>query len=417
MIALLNIGTELLRGRTVNTNAAVLGELLLQAGYAVETIHVVHDERLAIAAAMEDLLSRHEVVILTGGLGPTKDDITKQVLLERFGGEMICHGPTLARIEGFLKRLDRPLLEHNRQQAMVPSGCEVLENEQGTAPGMAFLENGKALISLPGVPFEMKALLRAQVIPWLQARFPSVQQFSRVVRTAGIPESRIAAKMEDIEGELDSRIAIAYLPGYEGTKIELKLYGQPEQAAGLKRLLAQAQARVAALFQPYVYSLEDKAPDALLAEWLMDTGSTFATAESCTGGEIAAKLVKYSGISAVLKGGVVAYMAEVKEHVLGVRRTTLDGCGIVSSEVAREMANGVKQLMGSTYAVAITGIAEAASGAPPEAEPQAWIGFAGPEGTEALHIKLMRDRRINIEVAAFAALTFALRQCTSLTRR
>ncbi len=408
-IALLNIGTELLRGRTINTNAATMGQMLLQAGYALETTLVIHDDGPVITAAITDLLATHDVILVTGGLGPTKDDITKKVLLEMFGGEMVLHAPTLARIEGFLQRLNRPLLELNRQQAFVPSSCTVMENEMGTAPGMAFQVGGKSLVSMPGVPYEMKYLMEHHVKPWLQAQYPVALQHARVVRTAGIAESTIAEKMEAIEGMLDPRIAIAYLPSYDGTKIELKMQGSPAEATEMQGLLSQAQQQVAALLLQYVYSLEDKGPDKLLAEWLLASGKTFATAESCTGGEIAAKLVKFSGISWVLKGGVVAYMPSVKENVLGVRHETIMGKGIVSEEVAREMAEGARRVLGSDYAVGITGIAEAARDAPREDLPQAWIAIAGPGGTQAHHIRMLRDRKVNIEIAAYAALIFALK--------
>ena len=247
------------------------------------------------------------------------------------------------------------------------------------------------------------------VVAWLQAHYPVAQQHTRVVRTAGIAESTIAERMESIEQDLDPRIAIAYLPSYDGTKIELKVAGPADEAAELQSIVAQAQQKVAQLLEKNVYSLQDKSPDKLLAEWLIAHGKTFATAESCTGGEIAAKLVKHSGISAVLKGGVVAYMAEVKENVLGVGHATIVEQGIVSEAVAREMAEGARRVLGSDYAVGITGIAESARDAAPDALPQAWIALAGPEGTIAMHTRLMRDRKVNIEIAAYAALIFAWR--------
>jgi nicotinamide-nucleotide amidase len=408
-IALLNIGTELLRGSTVNTNAAFIGQQLLGAGYALETTLVIHDDGPVIAAAINDLLASHAVVLLTGGLGPTKDDITKKVLLELYGGEMVCHEPTLRRIEGFLKRLDRPLLPHNRAQADVPSTCTVMENELGTAPGMAFLRDGKTLVSMPGVPYEMEHLMTQHVIQWLQAHYPVAQQHKRVVRTMGIAESTIAERMETIEDSLDPRIAIAYLPSFDGCKIELKTAGRPDEEAALQALLADAQRKVVGLFEKYVYSLEDKRPDQLLAERLLATGKTIVTAESCTGGRIAAKLVEYSGMSAVLKGGIVAYMAETKENVLGVNAETILQKGIVSEEVAREMAEGARRLTHADYAISITGIAEAAEDAPASGQPQAWMGFAGPNGTVTFHTKLLRNRKVNLEVATHAALVFALR--------
>jgi nicotinamide-nucleotide amidase len=274
---------------------------------------------------------------------------------------------------------------------------------------MAFVRGAQSLIAMPGVPFEMKHLLRDRVLPWLKDRYSALQHHACVVRTAGIPESTIAEKMESIQGEIDPRVAIAYLPGFEGTKIELKLEGSPDQSSELSSVLAQAQSKVARLFAPYVYALEDKAPDRLLAEWLVKTGHTFGTAESCTGGEIAAKLVKHSGISAVLKGGIVAYWPSVKESVLGVRHETISESGIVSADVAREMAEGARRVLKCDYAISITGIAEAPADSAAEAMPQAWLGFAGSGGTTTAHLKLMKDRRVNIEVAAYAALVLALR--------
>jgi nicotinamide-nucleotide amidase len=354
-------------------------------------------------------MATHDAVLVTGGLGPTKDDITKKVLLELFGGSLVCHAPTLARIESFLKRLDRPLTDLNRMQADVPSTCTVFENEMGTAPGMAFLRDGKTLISMPGVPFEMKFLMQHHVIGWLQAHYPAAMQYSRVLRTFGIPESRIAEKMEAIEPELDPRIAIAYLPGFDGTKIELKAAGSLSDGLELQSNLDAARDKVRALFDTYIYSLEDKSPDLLLATWLLRNNVTFGTAESCTGGEIAAKIVKYSGVSAVMKGGIVAYMGEIKERVLGVNHATIVEKGVVSEEVAREMAEGARALLRCDYAVSITGIAEAAADAPLAGQPQAWIGLAGPHGTTAMHFRLFRDRKVNIEFAANAALVFALK--------
>ncbi len=409
-IALLNIGTELLRGRTINTNASYMGKSVLDAGYAIETTLVIHDEGPVIEKSIEDLLENHDVVLITGGLGPTKDDITKKVLLEMFGGEMICHEPTFARIERFLIRLGRPLQEHNRLQSFVPSSCTVLENEMGTAPGMAFERDGKVIISMPGVPFEMKHLMETKVNAFLHQRFPVLLQMQRIVRTAHVPESRIAEKMESIEGDIDPRIDIAYLPSFDGTKIELKMRGKEAEKADMEAVLKDAQDRVAELMQKYVYSLEDKSPDKLLVELLFERKATFATAESCTGGGIAAKIVTNSGVSSIMKGGVVAYMPEVKEAVLGVSAATIAEFGIVSSEVAAGMAEGARKLLGADYAVSITGIAEAASDAGPDEQPQAWIGLAGPNGTFTHHRKLFKDRKVNIQFAINSALIFSLKR-------
>ena len=408
-IAILNIGTELLRGRTVNTNAATMGKMLRAAGFTVETTLVIHDTEDVIKDSIKALMAAHDAVLVTGGLGPTKDDITKRVLLEMFGGEMVCHAPTLARIAGFLSRHGRKMLDHNRRQADVPSSSIALDNEMGTSPGMAFVQGEKLLFSIPGVPFEMRHLMKTQLIPMLKKQFPPRFLLTQVVRTAGVPESRIAEKMESIEPEISPDIEIAYLPSTDGTKIELKLQGEEADAEKLQADLDQTRELVVALFSKYVYSLEDKRPDRLLAEYLLREGLTIATAESCTGGGIAGRLVRNSGISAALKGGVVAYMREVKENMLGVAAETIDEKGIVSEGVAREMAEGARKALGSDIALSITGWAEAAADAAPEDQPQAWIGFADATGSTAIHIKLFKNRSVNLDIAVNAALIYALR--------
>ena len=408
-IALLNIGSELLRGRTVNTNAARMAKMLRKIGFSLDRTVVVHDEGAAITQAIDQLMQVHDVLLVTGGLGPTRDDITKKVLLARFGGELMIDNRTLAHIESYLARNGRKLLESNRQQALVPSSCEVLFNGMGTAPGMAFRENGKTLIALPGVPYEMEHLMKSQVLPLLREQFSVGVVQTRIIRTAGVPESRIAERMVEIEGEIAAEISIAYLPGYDGTKIELRLEGAPAQHAEISRALTAAQALVANLFSKYVYSLEDKAPSQVLAERLLEAQLTFATAESCTGGAIAAALVQHTGVSAVLKGGVIAYMREIKEEMLGVSAATIDANGIVSQAVASAMAEGARKALGSDIAVAITGIAEAPPNAGEAESPQAWIGFADANGSSAFHIRLFGDRKVNLEVAKNAALIFVLR--------
>ncbi|MEM7038996.1 MAG: nicotinamide-nucleotide amidohydrolase family protein [Bacteroidota bacterium] len=412
-IALLNIGSELLIGRTVNTNASEMGKMLRREGYGVATTLVIHDEGSTIRKSLDDLLLGHDVVICTGGLGPTRDDITKKTLLERFGGEMVCHEPTLKAIEAYLAMRDRTLLESNRMQAFVPSSCEVLMNEMGSAPGMLFREKGevreKAVISLPGVPFEMKHLMARKVIPFLRDNYPAKAVLTRIVRTAGVPESRIAERMEDLEAEMPEGLSVAYLPSFDGTKIELRMEGEESDRGEMERQIEIKQKRIANLFSKYTYSLEDQTPDQVLAELILRENLTMGTAESCTGGGIAAKMVQNSGISKALKGGIVAYMREVKEQLLSVDPRMIDEKGIVSEEVARAMAEGARQVLASDFAVSITGWAEAARDAAPEDRAQAWIGFADGKGSVAFHLKLFKSRPVNLEVAANAAIIFALR--------
>lgn len=411
-IALLNIGSELLRGRTINTNAATIAKILGSAGYRLETTLVIHDDAATIRDSIVGLLAHHDVVLMTGGLGPTKDDITKNCLLELFGGEMILHEETLMHIRRFLESRKRPLIEENRSQAMVPSSAQVLFNRSGTAPAMVFRTDGKYVVSMPGVPFEMTNLMQEQVLPLIREAFPGQAFLKRIVRTAGVPESRIAEKMTTIEADIAPGIDIAYLPGYDGTKIELQMRGPHEQLTEMEAKITEGQRMVADLFHKYTYALEDLLPHQLLARHLLAEQISFATAESCTGGGIAAALVQNSGISAVLKGSVVAYMESVKEAILGVKRSTIDTDGVVSQAVAMEMASGARSALGSDAAVSITGIAEAPRGAPPEEMPQAWIGFSNSDGTVARHVYLhpYGGREVNIRIATNAALIYALKQ-------
>lgn len=405
-IALLNIGSELLVGRTVNTNATKIALQLRAKGFHLETVAVCHDTDQDIRYWIDDLLARHDVVLITGGLGPTKDDITKKVLLNRFGGEMVVHQPTLDAIANYVMNHNRPMLELNRQQAFVPSSCQVLMNNYGTAPGMVFREGHQTIVSMPGVPLEMEVLMDEKVIPVLEKYYPGVEMHTRIIRTVGVPESRIAEKMESIEEDLPAGLDVAYLPSYEGTKIELRMKGNGGES--IEREIEEAMGKIAKLFAKYVYSLEDKSPSQLLKEYMIEHNVTMATAESCTGGAIAALMVQHSGISAYLKGGVVAYMREVKETVLGVLPETIDTYGIVSEEVAKEMARGAREKLGSDFAVSITGIAESAQDAPPEELPQCWIGFSDARGEQAFFFKLFRQRKQNIAIATQAAVIYAL---------
>ncbi len=406
-IALLNIGTELLVGRTVNTNATKIALMLRAQGFHLESTIVCHDTEEDIRYWIDELLSRHEVVLITGGLGPTRDDITKGVLLDRFGGEMICHQPTLEAIKQYLSSHGRPLLDQNRQQAIVPSSCKVLRNHYGTAPGMVFWEGGKMVVSLPGVPLEMEFLLQKEVIPLLLKTYPVQNMYTRIIRTIGVPESQIAQKMEGIEDQLPEQLSVAYLPSYEGTKIELRMKSNDAEQGN--REIGAAQKRIANMFAEYVYSLEDKTPSQLLKEYMIAHQVTMATGESCTGGAIAALMVEHSGISAYFKGAVVAYSEEVKENILGVKRGTIERYDVVSGEVAMEMARGAREQLRSDFAVSITGIAEAEQDKSTEALPQAWLGFSDARGEKAFHFKLFRQRKQNIAIAAQAAIIYALR--------
>lgn len=407
MIALLNIGTELLKGRTVNTNASFMGDLLKSEGYLLNKTSVIHDEKEIIRQEAEDLLASHDVVLVTGGLGPTKDDITKTTLMEMFGGELVLHQSTLDQIERIYVLRNKKVNSANVLQAHVPSSCEVIPNEMGTAPCMLFRREGKILVSMPGVPFEMKHLMRTQIVPLLKREFNPGYIRSAIIRTHGISESALSLKVDQKEQELPDSISVAYLPSLDGTKIEMTVRGAVEDAKHLDQSLATYHKDWAAFLDKYSYSTEDLTPDAALTAFLRENNLSFATAESCTGGGIAAKLVRHSGVSSVFKGGIVAYQEEIKTKLLGVPAEMIKKEGVVSEAVAIAMASGAREALGSDAAVSITGYAEV--GEDSEVGPHAWIGFADEKEAFARRYPFFKNRKINLEFGAYAALVLALR--------
>lgn len=409
-IALLNIGTELLRGRTVNTNAAEIGVMLLDAGFSLDRTEVIHDDGPVIKAAMLRLLDLHDVVLVTGGLGPTKDDITKTTLLEIFGGELVQDQAMYDQMAQFVERMGREMNDLNKLQSMVPSSCKVLHNSMGSAPGMLYERDGKLLAAMPGVPFEMRHLIKDRVIPILKEKFPPEQMLKRILRTYGIAESDLAEQMALYEDHFLPGLDIAYLPSFDGTKMELKLRTVASESAQKDKELGELHVFLAEKLAKWVYATQDLTADTLLANWLKETGTTFCTAESCTGGAISAKIVRHSGVSSVHKGGVIAYWPETKEEVLGVPVSVIDEFGVVSEETAIAMAEGARKLLGTDAALSITGIAEGDIRGPESERPQVWIAFAGPHGTVTKHLNFFHSREVNIERATMGAIVFAYQQ-------
>ncbi len=398
LVSLITIGDELLKGRIINTNAAEIGQMLRRAGYTLHRVVTISDNREAIRQTVLQEMADHDLVLMNGGLGPTQDDLTKPTLAELFETELDWHAPTLAFLEQRSKERGRPLNELTRRQGFLPKAAEILPNLKGTAPGMCFQQGNKRLFSLPGVPFEMRYLMEAEVIPRIQQHFPIGYFDQQVIRLNGLPESEAAARIAALESQLAPEVSLAFLPRNDGLWLELSV--RNEQAAPAMQANA---AVIEDALQEFVYASEEGSLSELVGHQLREKKLTIAVAESLTGGNVVAKLVAIPGASTYVKGGIVAYDVSVKIAQLGVSPETLAAHTVVSAEVAREMADGVRTALGADIGIATTGIAQ-----PGETDrPQAWVAYADEGKIVSEHVYLLSDRGVNIDRAS----EFALQLC------
>ena len=367
---IINIGDELLIGQVVNTNASWMAEELNKRNIKVTNISVISDGADDIRTQLDRSLSEADVVLITGGLGPTKDDITKTVLCNYFGDTLVRHQPTYDNVKKFFDRRGLPFSEINQAQALVPSKCKVILNEVGTAPCMVFTipqatfkqpspkktdtSAEKIVISMPGVPFEMKWLMQNSVLPLLEERLGSQAIVHKTILTFGIGESFLADKIADWEDALPAHIKLAYLP--EAGKVRLRLSAYGADKAQLEQEVAERIEMLKLIIDANIYGYDDETISSVIGKLLNQKGATVATAESCTGGLIGNVITEVSGSSAYYKGGIIAYSNELKERLLGVRHEMLEQYGAVSEETAIEMARGCLAVTGADYAIATTGI-------------------------------------------------------------
>ena len=390
-ITYLSIGDELLRGRIVNTNARMLAHLMRPAGFDIQRIVTIEDDPQRIEEAVRAEMAPADVLIISGGLGPTKDDMTKHTLASLFGMKLILHPATLEFVEARFQKAGIPMNEATRAQAMVPDGCEVLPNRHGTAPGMLFRQGEKMVFSLPGVPFEMEHLLRDAVLPkLLELEGKSRYFLQKTLRLSGIPESEAAERLETIHGLFPANMKLSYLPRQDGLWLEFQASGPLAQKDSDNHFFEQVFEKIHAAVSDKIYAEGDEDLPVLLGKRLMEKGLSLATAESLTAGLLAARIVEVSGSSRYFKGGIIAYETSQKTSLLAVPEEMIKKHGVVSKEVATAMAEGARKRLGADIGLATTGIAEA----DPETRtaPHAWIAVAGPDGTEPRHVRLYGDR-------------------------
>jgi nicotinamide-nucleotide amidase len=352
---IITIGDEILIGQIVDTNSQWIGTELNKIGVSVYQISSIQDDKQHILNALKEAQERVDIVILTGGLGPTKDDITKKTIAEFFHDDEIVEYPeVLEHIKGLFRKINHPFKEVQRFQAQLPSKATLLMNNFGTAPGMWFYENNTVFVSLPGVPYEMKGLITNQVLPRIQQQFKLPFIIHKTIMTYGQGESTIAERIEDFENNLPTYIKLAYLPSFG--KVRLRLSAKGENKEILEKELNEKVAAIYQLIPEIITGLDDdRSLEKRVGELLKKNNKTIGTAESITGGKIAATMVSIEGSSAYYKGSFVTYSAETKINLLGVLPETIQKYSVVSKEVALEMAKGAKERLQTNYAIAVTG--------------------------------------------------------------
>ncbi len=404
---IITIGDEILIGQIIDTNSAWIAEQFNLSGIEIYQITSVHDDSEHIMEALKNAEEKVDLVIFTGGLGPTKDDITKHTLCEYFNTKMVFHEPTFEHIKQRFKNRNIDLNKLNRDQALVPETCTVLPNKAGTAPGMWFEKNDTIFVSVPGVPFEMKYLVENEILPRLQNNGKTKAIFHKTVQTQGLPESMLAQRIENWENSLPKNIKLAYLPNPMSVRLRLSAMGSDLNE--LKRQVQDEIERLKQLIPDHIFGFDNETLAEVIGRILLENGLTLAVAESCTGGYISHLITSISGSSGWFKGGVTAYSNEIKQNLLGVSENSLHSYGAVSEQVVREMAEGARKKLHTDFAVATSGIAGPAGGTEEKPVGTVWIAIAGPGKTVAEKFVFGDNRERNIIRSSQTALQFLRR--------
>ena len=395
---IITIGDEILIGQVVDTNSAWMAQELNEIGVRVHQITSISDDKAHIVSAINQARERVDIVLMTGGLGPTRDDITKYTLAEYFDSELAQDETALKMVTDLFKHHNRPLLEVNIKQAELPVKATPIYNNNGTAPGMMFIENNQLIVSMPGVPYEMKAMMQEAVLPKIKEMYELPYLVHKTILTAGIGESFLADKIVTVEDALPNHIKLAYLPNLNTVRLRFSALGtnKPKLEEELEAITKQ----VRKFAGEYIAMEGDMKMEEVIGQLLKQKGKTLSTAESCTGGYIAHLITSVSGSSAYYKGTVVSYSNEVKMSELAVKKETLDTVGAVSEETVLQMAAGVKNKLNTDYSIATSGVAGPDGGT--EAKPigTVWIAVSGPTDTFAKKYNFKGNRELIIERSA-----------------
>lgn len=399
---IITIGDELLIGQTIDTNSAWIAHKLNLIGVDIIKIVSISDKKDEITKALDNAKQNAELVLITGGLGPTNDDITKKTLANYYGVKLVQNKEVLKHVEGFAIKRKLNMNERNVRQAEVPENCTILHNEIGTAPGMLFNDNNKIIISMPGVPFEMKELMNNNVIPLLKEKKNNLSIIHKIVLTQGISESKLAEVLEGWESKLPDELSLAYLPSPGIIKLRLTAKGNNKQK--LEKILQDQISKLEKIIPKLICGYDLEKLEELVGKLLIDKGKTLSTAESCTGGNIAHLITSIPGSSDYFKGSVVAYSNEIKQNILSVSSSNLNNYGAVSKQVVEEMVLSIKKLFNTDFAIAISGIAGPSGGTVDKPVGTTWIAVADNDKVITKKYIFGDHRERNIKRASLTAL-------------
>lgn len=399
--SIIAIGTELLIGQTIDTNSAYLGEQLTGIGIDVIERYTIKDQKEDILRTLTQATEKSDWVLITGGLGPTKDDITKETIGVFLGEKMIFNNDVKASLTAFYKSKGYSFLPIHEQQCYFPESTMILTNELGTAPGMLFNYKKTKIISMPGVPYEMKHIFKQSVYPLLvESSDEHIEQVT--LRTSGMGESKIATLLEELNIAMENDIELAYLPEIGGVK--LRLTAKHSNATIAKEQLNQTRAEIESILKPYIYGINTQSLSESLGNILDAKGLMMGTAESCTGGKVASLITEKAGASSFYSGSIIAYTNAMKVAHLGVQKETLDKFGAVSEQTVTEMLNGLLEKLPCDVGIAISGIAGPGGGTPEKPVGTVWIACGNEKETITKQLNLKKNRILNIQYTCFSAL-------------
>ncbi len=400
--SIITIGDELLIGQVIDTNSAWMAQELNKWGIRVKRRVAVGDVWEEIWAALDEEQKYTDIILITGGLGPTADDITKPLLCKYFDGKMIVDEKARQNVVDIFSKLNRPIIERNLKQGEVPDVCTVIQNKRGTAPGMWFNKSGKVFISMPGVPHEMKGMMEADVIPALLKQFSFPTIIHKTLLTAGVGESFLAELIREFEESLPPHIKLAYLPNYG--MVRLRLTSTATDKEKTEKEIQQLFEKLQLLVKEYMVTNEDETMESVVGNLLLLKGKTMCTAESCTGGYVAHLLTSIPGSSRFYDGSFVTYSYGAKEDLLQVDKAILESKGAVSEEIVIQMARGALKNIRSDYTIAISGIMGPGGGMPDKPAGTVWVAVGNKEKIQSQKFFFRFDRTRNIQLTAMNAL-------------
>lgn len=407
---IITIGDELLIGQVIDSNSAWMGQKLNEIGISVVKKYCISDDKTEITEALSEAIKKADIVLITGGLGPTKDDITKNTLAAYFNTKLVMNEDALSNVEAIFAKSKRKVLELNKEQALLPESCIPVPNPRGTAFGMGFENKGKVFYSMPGVPFEMKGMMSDVILPQLAERFNTNVVYHKTILTQGKGESALAVTIEDWENNLPSHVKLAYLP--KPGMVRLRLSAKATNQDIKKEIEAEVE-KLKGIIGDLIFGYDEDTMEDVVGKLLKSQSKTVATAESCTGGSIAKMISSVPGSSEYFKGSVVSYANEVKQELLKVKAEDLEKAGAVSEEVITSMALGIRDLLKTDYGIASSGIAGPGGGSEEKPVGTVWLAVAGPKGVNAKKFRFIHNRERNIEISSITALNMLRKELIS----